>query len=354
MGNKTRENQGQYVVKSNELIRRTRYDMTTQQQKIVLYAISKIKPNDPPQTQYEISIDEICAACGIVIDGTGYYYKAIKDDLVNLTQRIWIKMPDKSETTVSWIGDATIIPLSGKVYIKFHEKMAPYLFELQERYTQYQLKNVLVFKSRYSIRLYELLRSFITQQEIDYGIEKEARFTVDELRELMAVEKYNRWADFDRYVIRKAVDEINRCSDEMRITYDTYKNNGRSVSNIVFVIGSPSARQRLDAHDVARERLQAHRKKRPPKPPADATEAKNEDLSEVARKIHAMPDTEKAQKVREIAENRAKGKEAGAALRTMFEKPWDGDRSLTEEEKTALKNAADVLEYFASLGIMKD
>lgn len=344
MGNKTREDQGQFVVKSNDLIRRTRYDMTTQQQKIVLFAISKIKPNDPPNTQYEISIDEICAACGIQIDGTGYYYKAIKEDLVNLTQRLWVKMPDKSETTVSWIGDATIIPLSGKVYIKFHEKMAPYLFELRERYTQYQLKNVLVFKSRYSIRLYELLRSYTTQQNIDNGTEKEVRFTVEELREVLAVEKYNRWADFERYVIRKAVDEINRCSDELCISYDTYKNNGRSVTDIVFIIGSPTGKQRIDAHKETEERLRIHRKKRAPQPPAE----------EAAQSARAMPDAEKLQKLREIAENREKGKEAGAVLRGMLEKQQSGEnKPITEEEETALKNAANVLEYFMNLGILK-
>ena len=36
----------QYVVKANDLIRKTRYNLTTQQQKIVLFAISKIKPTD--------------------------------------------------------------------------------------------------------------------------------------------------------------------------------------------------------------------------------------------------------------------------------------------------------------------
>ena len=147
-GNKTRADRQQYVVKANDLIRRTRYSLTTQQQKIVLFAISKIKPMDAPNTQYEISIDELCAACGIDIDNGGYYYKAIKDDLKKLTDRLWVEMPDKSETTVAWISDATIIPLSGTVYIKFHEKMAPYLFELKERYTQYRLEDVLVFKSK--------------------------------------------------------------------------------------------------------------------------------------------------------------------------------------------------------------
>ena len=106
-----KENQRYLVVKANDLIRKTRYNLTTQQQKIVLFAISKIKPNDPPNTRYEIAIDELCEACGIEIDG-GHYYKVIKDDLVKLTTRLWVKMPDKSEATVSWIGDAEIIPLS--------------------------------------------------------------------------------------------------------------------------------------------------------------------------------------------------------------------------------------------------
>ena len=66
---KKKENQRYFVAKANDLIRKTRYNLTTQQQKIVLFAISKIKPNDPPETQYEISIDELCEACGIEIDG---------------------------------------------------------------------------------------------------------------------------------------------------------------------------------------------------------------------------------------------------------------------------------------------
>lgn len=349
MANKTKDDRGQYVVKSNDLIRRTRYDLTTQQQKIVLYAISKIKPNDPPNTLYEINIEDLCAACGIDInDGGGYYYKTIKDDLANLTRRLWVKMPDKSEATVSWIGDATIVPLSGKVYIKFHERMAPFLFDLRERYTQYQLKNVLVFKGRYAIRLYEILRSFTTQHAIDNGIEKEAKFTVSELRELLAVEKYSRWADFDRYVIRKAVDEINKYSDEMKITYDVYKNDGRTVSDIVFIIGSPSAIEMLNAHKEERKQLNKEARKK------ERKQRKDENIAgSVADKINSMSDAERLKKINEIAENRKKGKEAGAVLRAMFDKPWDGDRELTDAEGEAIKNAADVLEYFMNLGLIK-
>lgn len=244
-----------FVVKANDLIRKTRYNLTTQQQKIILFAISKIKPNDAPTQKYEISIDELCDACGIDLDSGGTYYKTIKEDLQKLTTRLWVQMPDKSESTVSWICDADIIPLKGTVDITFHPKMAPYLFELHERYTQYQLEKVLVFKSKYAIRLYEILRSYMTQQEIDNGIEKEIPFSLEELREVLAINSYSLWADFDRFVIRKAINEINLFSDEIHIDYDTYKTKGKKIDKIIFIITKPRALQIIQAHEGKRQRL---------------------------------------------------------------------------------------------------
>lgn len=260
MGNSTTENLSQYVVKSNDLIRRTRYTLTTQQHRIMLYAISKIKPNDTPETTYEIDIKELCAVCGIKMDGTGYYYKAIKDDLIKLTTRIWFTLPDKTAFTVSWISDAMIIPLSGKVYIKFHERLAPYLFQLRENYTQYQLRKAITFKGTYTIRLYELLKSYTTRIALENGDEQEARFTLDELRDYFNVTAYKRWADFDRYVIRKAVDEINLCNDEMKISYDVYK-VGHAVKWIMFIISAPSVSDKIKAHEEERNRLRIVRKR---------------------------------------------------------------------------------------------
>ena len=251
-----KENQRFFVVKANDLIRKTRYSLTTQQQKIVLFAISKIKPNDPPETWYEVNIDEICEACGLEMEG-GYYYKAIKEDLQKLTTRLWVKMPDNREATVSWISDAEIVPLSGKVYIRFHPKMAPYLFELKEKYTMYHLEDVLVFKSRYSIRLYELLRSYTTNKALDEGIEKDVSFSVEQLHEILAVEKYERWADFDRFVIRKAVNEINELNEYIHIEYETHR-NGRFITQVNFIITPAKVKQILKARYEKQNRYTHH------------------------------------------------------------------------------------------------
>ena len=253
-GKRKRELQEYYVVKSNELIQKARYSMTVQQQKLILYAISKIKKNDLPDQQYDLSIDEICSVCGLELDAGGTYYKRIKDDLLKLTTRIWVKFPDRSEGTVSWLSDAYIMPLSGTVTVKFHERMTPFLFELQNRYTQYQLSEVLVFKGKYSIRLYELIRSFLTQDELREGREKEVSFTVSELKELLSAENYELWNDFNRFVLKKAVDEINQCSDVIRISYDTYK-TGKQVTKINFIVEYPTLLQKFSAHEESRKRL---------------------------------------------------------------------------------------------------
>ena len=255
-GKKRRELREFYVVKSNDLIRKARYNMTVQQQKLILYAISKIKRNDSPdpKRRYELSIDEVCSVMGLEYDTGGTYYKRIKEDLLKLTSRIWVQFPDKSEGTVSWLSDAYIMPLSGTVEITFHEKMIPYLFELQSRYTQYQLYEVLTLKGKYSIRLYELLRSYIMQDELRKGTEKEVDFSVDELKEILFCQSYKRWADFDRCILKKAVEEINKTSDIIKISYETYK-KGKTITRVIFTISYPTLIEKFIAHDEARHRL---------------------------------------------------------------------------------------------------
>ena len=132
--------------------------------------------------------------------------------------------------------------------------MTPFLFELKNRYTQYQLYEVLVFKGKYSIRLYEIIRSFILQDDLRDGKEKEIDFTVEELKKLLCCESYKRWVDFDRYVLQKAVEEINCTSDIMKVSYDTYK-KGKVITKINFIISCPTLYEKFVAHEERRKRL---------------------------------------------------------------------------------------------------
>ena len=253
-GNKVNTARDYFVCKSNELIQKGRYNLTTQQQKIVLYAISKIKKNDDPRQMYELSIDELCAVCGFNIDNGGFYYQALKQDMKKLTTPVWVQYPDKSEWTVSWFDNVGIVPLSGTVYVRFHEKIWDFLFDLKERYTQYHLYEVLVFRNKYAIRLFEILRSYFTQSELDNGTEKEIRLSLEHLREQLCTTAYPLWKEFNRNVIQKAVDEINQFSEQMNVEYTTVK-AGRKVTDVIFTVYSPELRERLKRYQNTKKRL---------------------------------------------------------------------------------------------------
>lgn len=252
-GNKVNTAREYFVCKSNELIQKGRYNLTTQQQKIVLYAISKIKKNDDPRNMYELSIEELCSVCGFNISG-GSYYQNLKQDMKKLASPVWVQFPDKSEWTVSWFSDVGIVPLSGTVYIRFHEKIWDFLFDLRERYTQYHLSEVLVFKNKYAIRLYEILRSYFTQSELDHGIDKEITIPLDHLRDQLCITAYPEWKEFNRNVIKKAIDEINEYAEQMKVDYTT-KKAGRVVSEIVFTVISPEFAERVERYQNTKKRL---------------------------------------------------------------------------------------------------
>ena len=57
------------VNKSNELIQRTRFNFSLQEQKIILYLISHITPYDKEFKLYEFNIQDFCKVCGIDADG---------------------------------------------------------------------------------------------------------------------------------------------------------------------------------------------------------------------------------------------------------------------------------------------
>ena len=224
------KNEEYYVVKANDLIQNTRYNLSVQQQKIILYAVSKIRPLDPPSTEYEFSILDFCHDCGYKVDDGGYYYASIRKDIKELTRRQWCTLPDGDEMTISWIGDAKLSKRSGTVKITFNPHMGKYLFYLCNNYTQYRLGEVLKFDYKYSIRLYELCRSHYYKPRYDNGQLTEVSYLLDDIRNLFMV-KYARWTDLKRFVIDPSIEEINEKSSDLTVGYVPYY-EGKKVIGI--------------------------------------------------------------------------------------------------------------------------
>ncbi|MCL2593376.1 MAG: replication initiation protein, partial [Defluviitaleaceae bacterium] len=156
----------------------------------------------------------------------GKNYKNIKEAIKTLADKsLWLLLDSGSEALIRWINKAWINKRSEIIKIRLDDDMKPYLLQLQHRFTQYELLYTLAMRSQYSIRLYELLKSYVYRF-------KNKDFDIDELKLLLSAENYNRYPDFKRYVLDTALREINDLSD-IAIAYEPQK-DGRRYAKIIF------------------------------------------------------------------------------------------------------------------------
>ena len=243
-----------FVVKANDLITKSRYSLSFQQQKILLYFISRIKSTDEERTLYELSIKEFSKVCGYD-ENSGYYYQAIKADIKKLCDASsWIETEPGKEELFRWIDRAEINKNSGTIKISFHHNVSQYLFALSGRYTQYSLYNALCLSHKYSIRLYEYL----------YSMRYKGQFTIsiDELKRRIDAEKYIKISHFKDRVLEPAIEEIDNMTD-LEVEYN-YIKTGRQITHIVFSFDEKSSigmtiTRRLQESVIEPENRKAHR-----------------------------------------------------------------------------------------------
>ncbi|MEH7569563.1 replication initiation protein, partial [Priestia megaterium] len=119
------------------------------------------------------------------------------------------------------------------ITLQFHPSLKYLFLELKEKFTSYQLENVVRLNSVYSIRIYELLKQ--------YERLRKRELTLEELRHFLAIEptKYKQYGHFKSKVLAVAQKEINNKTD-IHFEFVEIK-TGRKVTSIEFIITSSSA-----------------------------------------------------------------------------------------------------------------
>lgn len=251
------------VCKSNEIVQKSRYDFSLSEQRMIAYICSKIKPIESAgvafQLEYDFNILDYVRICGI--EDNGRVYEECKALLKGLRDKsMWLTLPDGSETTVGWLAKATTNKRSGIAKIKIDEDLAPYLFDLQSKFLSYGLKNVLNMKSQYSIRIYELVKSYydlkIAQSDRRSMKEKMARpktiewsIDIDDLKKKLMVDKIKSYSDYGKFrqkVLEIAQKEINELTD-INVYFEPTK-KGRKVVAIRFQIVAKDPLKRFDTN----------------------------------------------------------------------------------------------------------
>ena len=235
-----------YICKSNELIL-SRNNLSLVEQKLVLYLISQIRMEDTELHWYEFHITDFCRICGYNLGGRNY--QRIRSVLIGLRDKSWwqrVEGPggEVKEVTMSWINKAVLEPRKGVIRVRLDDDLVPYLLDLHENFTKYQLIHCLGFKSKYTLALYENL--CMIHYHPGFG-SYTWKYTRRQLLDLFGIseDRYPEWRDFKRRILDVAVEEINEKSNKL-VSYETIL-SVRKVTAVVITVKEKDFLERISA-----------------------------------------------------------------------------------------------------------
>ena len=250
------------VRKSNDLIQNAMYSLTLSQQKLMLHIFAMIKPSDTELPRYEMSIYEFLKLCG-VDPHNGSMYKQVKkniEDIANAKVQ-WIRLAGTQKITMfRWLSSATIDEGTGKIVLTLDQSLKPHLIQLKEFYTTMNITYTLPMKSQYSIKIYELCKSY---QNLYLEKKKKGEplvWSIETLKKQVDCNASN-WAHVRRTVLDKAKSEINGKTDIL-FDYAVYEKDRQRVIAISVTI-EPVDKQVADQklNEITKLRSKRLRKK---------------------------------------------------------------------------------------------
>lgn len=224
------------LVKKNDLVQEFRMkDMSLTDIRIINYLVANIhSPKyDREFREFTFTIAELSKEIGYSKGGNSE--KLVEDSILNIAKKIiWKDLPDEEcpgetkKVLIKWIDEAEI--KKGIIKIKLGSKLAPYLLQVNGGYFQSKFHYSVMAKRRYTIPLYEVLKSWESLPN------HTKTFEVLELREYMDVlqKSYEKFGIFKQRVLDPAIKEINEITD-LNVSYELIK-TGRFVTHVKFTI----------------------------------------------------------------------------------------------------------------------
>lgn len=175
------------------------------QKKFISLMMSHLKPGDTEFPLEQISISNFITLMEIPKGGNTYQkvHQAIQD-LMSIS--FAIEEEPRRWKYLRWIASGCIVDENANtITMKFDDCLKPYLLGLEKSFTAYELGFITNLKKKYSLRLYEFLRSYAALGKV--------KVSVDDFINKIVDNQYHNITDLERFVIKPALEEINATTD---------------------------------------------------------------------------------------------------------------------------------------------
>ena len=214
-------------IRQHNALTNARYEYTELQLDLFFFIISKLRKGDK-DTLYQLDITELSGLTGKRYNGA-YLHKATAD----MGSRM-LEVEDASEYRQIWMFQQ-IRYLKGQGTIEFDltRHVLPYLFELKNNFTSYELAAALRLTSKYAKRIYQYC-----SQWKDLG--ETRKYDLQDFKKMLGLlddkgnEKMERISVLREKVLDIAVKQINEHT-ELHISYKLEK-RGKTFKNVIFTV----------------------------------------------------------------------------------------------------------------------
>lgn len=231
------------VVHANDLVNAS-YNLSINEIRLVLLACSKIDSKGSPLGAIFISVSEYENAFKLNSSNATYAnlrnaaktlirnpIKLFNSEIQEITELVWLV---SNKYTVGESGTG--------VHIEFSPKITPFLFEIKERFTSIAFEIAARLDTPFSFRLYQWLKEAEHKKENQREHNSiEVILEIDWMKEQAQItgKAYERYFDFDRYVLKPALQRINSMTD-LSVFYCPEK-TGRKITAIKFTFVQESS-----------------------------------------------------------------------------------------------------------------
>lgn len=219
------------VVKDNALINAS-YNLELVEQRLILLAILEARESGKGiNANNFLSIHASSYMENFNVSRQAAYQalKAACDDLF-ARQFSYQSLSEKGNVKLHrtrWVSEVVYNESEATVQLIFAPAVVPLITRLEKHFTSYEMQQVAALKSKYAMRLYELLVAW-------KATGKTPEFELEEFRSKLGlgVVEYKAMGDFKKHVLELAIKQINEHSD-ITVSYEQHK-KGRTITGFSF------------------------------------------------------------------------------------------------------------------------